>query len=53
MHRELPGVRVQAWLGDKLATESPDGLRLQNPGTRTAIVTSTRQILAAGFEGAH
>ncbi|MCX4813579.1 hypothetical protein OG601_23565 [Streptomyces sp. NBC_01239] len=53
VHRELPGVRVQAWLGDKLATESPDGLRLQNPGTRTAIVTSTRQILAAGFEGAH
>ncbi|WP_407078098.1 hypothetical protein [Streptomyces sp. NPDC001642] len=53
VHRELPGVRVQAWLGDKLATESPDGLRLQNNGTRTAIVTSTRQILAAGFEGAH
>ncbi|WP_442811568.1 hypothetical protein [Streptomyces sp. NBC_01288] len=53
VHRELPGVRVQAWLGDKLATESPDGLRLQNPATRTAIVASTRQILAAGFEGAH
>ncbi|WP_405868751.1 hypothetical protein OG407_33170 [Streptomyces sp. NBC_01515] len=53
VHRELPGVRVQAWLGDKLATESPDGLRLQNAATRTAIVASTRQILAAGFEGAH
>ncbi|MFJ3893593.1 hypothetical protein [Streptomyces sp. NPDC090083] len=53
VHRELPGVRVQAWLGDKLATESPDGLRLRNPDTRTAIVASTRQILAAGFEGAH
>ncbi|WP_405973890.1 hypothetical protein [Streptomyces sp. NBC_00988] len=53
VHRELPGVRVQAWLGDKLATESPDGLRLQNASTRTAIVASTRQILAAGFEGAH
>ncbi|MEW1826691.1 hypothetical protein [Streptomyces sp. NPDC088196] len=53
VHRELPGVRVQAWLGDKLATESPDGLRLQNPATRTAIVASTRQILAAGFDGAH
>jgi hypothetical protein len=53
VHRELPGVRVQAWLGDKLATESPDGLRLQNAATRTAVVVSTRQILAAGFEGAH
>ncbi|WP_234478131.1 hypothetical protein [Streptomyces sp. MBT65] len=53
VHRELPGVRVQAWLGDKLATESPDGLRLQRAATRTAIVASTRQILAAGFEGAH
>ncbi|MFL4906804.1 hypothetical protein ACJ6WF_27330 [Streptomyces sp. MMS24-I2-30] len=53
VHRELPGVRVQAWLGDVLATESPDGLRLERPQTRTAVVRSTRQILAAGFEGAH
>ncbi|MFJ6899205.1 hypothetical protein [Streptomyces hokutonensis] len=53
VHRVLPGVRVQAWLGDKLATESPDGLRLQRAATRTAIVASTRQILDAGFEGAH
>ncbi|MFJ9628486.1 hypothetical protein ACIRU8_12400 [Streptomyces sp. NPDC101175] len=53
VHRALPGVRVQAWLGDKLATESPDGLRLGRAATRTAIVASTRQILAAGFDGAH
>ncbi|MFE9609072.1 hypothetical protein [Streptomyces sp. NPDC006012] len=53
MHRELPSVRVQAWLGDVLATESPDGLRLERPATRTAVVRSARQILAAGFEGAH
>ncbi|WP_258056227.1 hypothetical protein [Streptomyces sp. Ru62] len=53
VHRELPGVRVQAWLGDKLATESPDGLRLERAATRAAIVTSARQILAAGFEGTH
>jgi hypothetical protein len=53
VHRALPGVRVQAWLGDKLATESPDGLRLRNAQTRTAIVASARRILAAGFEGAH
>ncbi|MEV5174889.1 hypothetical protein AB0L10_28290 [Streptomyces flaveolus] len=53
VHRELPGVRVQAWLGDKLATEGPDGLRLERAATRAAIVTSARQILAAGFEGTH
>ncbi|WP_316748033.1 glycoside hydrolase family 18 protein [Streptomyces herbicida] len=53
VHRELPGVRVQAWLGDKLASESPDGLRLERAGTRAAVVRSTRQILATGFEGAH
>ncbi|MEV5387831.1 hypothetical protein [Streptomyces sp. NPDC052721] len=53
VHRELPGVRVQAWLGDKLASESPDGLRLERAATRAAIVTSARQILAAGFEGTH
>ncbi|MFF4020328.1 hypothetical protein [Streptomyces sp. NPDC001843] len=53
VHRELPGVRVQAWLGDVLATESPDGMRLERAATRAAVVRSTREILAAGFEGAH
>ncbi|MFI1537201.1 hypothetical protein [Streptomyces anandii] len=53
VHRVLPGVRVQAWLGDKLATESPDGLRLERARTRANVVTSTRAVLAAGFDGAH
>ncbi|MEU6218177.1 hypothetical protein ABZ845_11765 [Streptomyces sp. NPDC047022] len=53
VHRLLPGVRVQAWLGDKLASESPDGLRLDRAATRAAVVRSTREILAVGFEGAH
>ncbi|MET8946723.1 hypothetical protein ABZX30_24955 [Streptomyces sp. NPDC004542] len=53
VHRELPGVRVQAWLGDVLASESPDGLRLERAATRAAVVRSTREILAAGFQGAH
>lgn len=53
VHRELPGVRVQAWLGDKLASESPDGLRLERPGTRAAVVDSAREILATGFAGVH
>ncbi|MFF7548391.1 hypothetical protein ACFZCU_32830 [Streptomyces canus] len=53
VHRAAPGIRVQAWLGDKLATESPDGLRLTDKNTRAAVVRSTRQILDAGFDGAH
>ncbi|MEU7413544.1 hypothetical protein AB0B40_30230 [Streptomyces sp. NPDC042638] len=53
VHRELPDVRVQAWLGDTLASESPDGLRLDRPATRTAVLASTRAVLASGFQGAH
>ncbi|WP_328750276.1 glycosyl hydrolase family 18 protein [Streptomyces sp. NBC_00285] len=53
VHKAAPGIRVQAWLGDKLATESPDGLHLADADTRAAVVRSTRQILAAGFDGAH
>ncbi|MGW2820564.1 hypothetical protein ACWC24_06100 [Streptomyces sp. NPDC001443] len=53
VHRELPGVRVQAWLGDVLATEGPDGMRLERAATRAAVVRSTREILAAGFDGVH
>ncbi|WP_328479902.1 hypothetical protein OHS71_15115 [Streptomyces sp. NBC_00377] len=53
VHREAPTLRVQAWLGDVLATESPDGMRLERAQTRAAVVRSTREILAAGFQGAH
>ncbi|WP_437113200.1 hypothetical protein [Streptomyces griseoviridis] len=53
VHEAAPGVRVQAWLGDELATESPDGMRLERAATRTAIVASTRRVLAAGFDGVH
>ncbi|MER6994258.1 hypothetical protein [Streptomyces sp. NPDC000410] len=53
VHRKIPGVRVQAWLGDKLATESPDGLRLENAASRAAVVRSAGQILDVGFDGVH
>lgn len=53
VHREAPGIRVQAWLGDVLASESPDGMRLERAATRAAVVQSTREILAAGFDGVH
>ncbi|WFB06111.1 glycoside hydrolase family 18 protein [Streptomyces sp. LX-29] len=53
VRRELPGVRVQAWLGDVLATEGPEGLRLTDRHTRRRVVASTRRILDAGFDGVH
>ncbi|MFI8518579.1 hypothetical protein ACIGEZ_12255 [Streptomyces sp. NPDC085481] len=53
VHRTMPGIRVHAWLGDVLAGEGPDGLRLENARSRAAVVTSARQILDAGFDGVH
>ncbi|MEU3185221.1 hypothetical protein ABZ707_13610 [Streptomyces sp. NPDC006923] len=53
VHREIPGVRVHAWLGDKLATESPDGLRLGRASSRANVVRSAGQILDVGFDGVH
>ncbi|MEV5969278.1 hypothetical protein [Streptomyces sp. NPDC051921] len=53
VHRTMPGIRVHAWLGDVLASEGPDGLRLEDAGSRAAVVASARQVLDAGFEGVH
>ncbi|MFH8452340.1 hypothetical protein ACH4CD_24260 [Streptomyces fungicidicus] len=53
VHRELPGVRVQAFLGDVLATEGPDGMRLARAATRAAVVRSAGQVLDAGYDGVH
>ena len=53
VHRTMPGIRVHAWLGDILASEGPEGLRLEDAGSRAAVVASARQILDAGFEGVH
>jgi hypothetical protein len=53
VHRELPGVRVQAWLGDILAPEHPEALHLERPESRAAILRSTRRVLDAGYDGVH
>jgi hypothetical protein len=53
IHTAAPGIRVQAWLGDVLATESPNGMRLERAETRAAVVASTSQILATGYDGVH
>ncbi|MEU3522116.1 glycoside hydrolase family 18 protein [Streptomyces sp. NPDC006654] len=53
VHRKLPGVRVQAWLGDELAPEKPYAMHLEKKRTRAAVVASARGIVAAGFDGVH
>jgi hypothetical protein len=53
VHRTMPGIRVQAWLGDVLATHGPNGLHLERAESRAAVVTSARQILDTGFDGVH
>ncbi|HEX4220750.1 MAG TPA: hypothetical protein VHZ97_00150 [Pseudonocardiaceae bacterium] len=50
LHRALPDLRVQAWLGDVVA---PDRLDLADPATRTRIVASARHVLGLGFAGVH
>ena len=51
IHRLLPGVRVQAWLGQEV--EPVGGMDLESPGTRADIVASVRSVLPDGFDGVH
>ncbi|MEU0912301.1 hypothetical protein [Streptomyces althioticus] len=53
VHRELPGVRVQAFLGDVLANGGPEGLELADAATRDEVVRSAGQVLDTGYEGVH
>jgi hypothetical protein len=50
VHRRLPGVRVQAWLGDLVG---PGNLDLDSAATRSRILSSVDQALADGFDGIH
>lgn len=50
LHRALPGVRVQAWLGDVTGGGHMD---LESAATRTAVTRSVGQVLADGFDGVH
>lgn len=52
VHRELPGIRVQSWLGQLVAPEF-DGLQLDEPATRDRITNSTTKVLDLGFDGIH
>jgi hypothetical protein len=50
LHHALPGVRVQAWVGD---TVGPDHLVLAKEAIRARILDSVRGLLAEGFDGIH
>ena len=50
LHRLLPGVRVQAWLGDLVG---PGHLRPGDPATRARVLRSAAGMLAEGFDGIH
>lgn len=50
VHRELPGVRVQAWLGQVVGGTS---LHLDDAATRGRIVAGVGAALDRGFDGVH
>lgn len=52
VHRSLPQVRVQAWLGDVVAPEKV-GLRLDSAAVRGEVAASAGQGLDLGFDGVH
>ncbi|MGW6914911.1 hypothetical protein ACWGB8_14035 [Kitasatospora sp. NPDC054939] len=52
VHRSVPGVRVQSWLGDVVRPEK-DGLDLEDAPSRERVAASARQVLDLGFDGVH
>jgi Glycosyl hydrolases family 18 len=48
----MPGVRVQAWLGQQVGRTRGD-LDLDHPATRARVVISAQQVLDTGFDGVH
>jgi hypothetical protein len=50
LHHLVPGVRVQAWLGDLVG---PGHLDLADPVARARVVGAAAQVLTEGFDGIH
>jgi hypothetical protein len=53
VHRAMPNIRVQAWLGDVLQPEKKPGMDLDDPAVRERVAASSRQVLDQGFDGIH
>jgi hypothetical protein len=52
LHAAMPGVRVQAWLGQRVGRARGD-LNVDDATTRMRVVTSAQQVLDEGFDGVH
>ncbi|GAB6898734.1 hypothetical protein JCM9957A_18240 [Kineosporia succinea] len=50
VHTAIPGVRVQAWLGNKLGD---DRLDLSSEQSRANVLAGVDSVLAGGFDGVH
>ncbi|SFD39934.1 hypothetical protein [Streptomyces aidingensis] len=54
MAERLPRVRVQAWIGNRLAYgDDTSGLRLADPDDRAGVVATAGRMLDLGFDGVH
>ncbi|WP_083502313.1 glycosyl hydrolase family 18 protein [Sphaerimonospora mesophila] len=52
-HERLPGVRVSAWLGQKVGADDDPRLDLADPQARKRIVAGARALIDLGFDGIH
>jgi hypothetical protein len=53
VHRSMPGLRVQAWLGDVVLPQKNPGINLDDAATRDRVTASSEQVLGQGFDGIH
>ncbi|MFD7158252.1 hypothetical protein ACFV9C_26890 [Kribbella sp. NPDC059898] len=53
VHAAMPGIRVQAWLGDVVQPGKEHGMNLDDAAVRQRVVASARAVLQQGFQGIH
>ncbi|WP_427888802.1 hypothetical protein ACQHIV_36050 [Kribbella sp. GL6] len=53
VHAAMPGVRVQAWLGDVVQPGEEHGMNLDDAAVRRRVVASAKAVLQQGFQGIH
>ncbi|GAA4187685.1 hypothetical protein [Microbispora amethystogenes] len=51
--KNVPGVRVSAWLGQTVNDNGKPHLSLADPAARARIVAGARDLVAVGFDGIH
>jgi hypothetical protein len=53
VHRAMPNVRVQAWLGDVVLPQKNPGMDLDDAAVRDRVSAASSQVLDEGFDGIH